>query len=246
MDVFLFKEPVPTPLLSFAVRYMEADAGIVMTASHNPPEYNGYKVYNEEGVQILPETADKIRSHMEKLGPVEEFHEYELNTVPDDIIESYLERVEKLVEPLISKPLGIVYSPLHGTGLKMVSEALKRAGVDVTLVKEQASWDGSFSTVRVPNPEEDDALELVKKYMNRDGISFGIATDPDCDRVGLIVKEGEEFVKLTGNQIGVLLLHYMSCKMEDWLRRLSRPIWFVQCVMKEVFIFLKRQRASNS
>jgi len=223
MDVFLFKEPVPTPLLSFAVRYMEADAGIVMTASHNPPEYNGYKVYNEEGVQILPETADKIRSHMEKLGAVEKFSEYELNIVPDDVIESYLERVEKLVEPLISKPLGIVYSPLHGTGLKMVSEALKRVGVNAILVKEQTSWDGSFSTVRVPNPEEDDALELVKKYMDREGIPYGIATDPDCDRVGSIVKEGEKFVKLTGNQIGVLLLHYMSWKMEDWLKKQKKP-----------------------
>ena len=223
VDVLLFKEPVPTPLLSFAVRYMKADAGIVITASHNPPEYNGYKVYDENGVQILPETADKIRSHMEKLGTVEKFSEYECDFVPDDVIENYLERVEKLIEPLISKSLSIVYSPLHGTGLKLVSEALKRVNINVILVREQTSWDGSFSTVRVPNPEEDDALELVKNYMERNGIPYGIATDPDCDRVGLVVKEGENFLKLTGNQIGVLLLYYMSHKMGNWLKKQKKP-----------------------
>ncbi len=223
MDVSVFKEPVPTPLLSFSVRYMEADVGIVVTASHNPPEYNGYKVYNEEGVQILPETADKIRKHMEKLETIDRFSECNVDTVPDEVIESYLEKIEKLMEPLISKSLKIVYSPLHGTGLRMVPNALKRIGVDVILVNEQTSWDGDFSTVRVPNPEEDDALELVKGYIDREGVPFGIATDPDCDRVGLVLKKGEEFVKLTGNQIGVLLLHYMSCKMEDWLKEQEKP-----------------------
>ena len=202
--VLLFPNPVPTPVLSFAVRYLKTDIGIVITASHNPPEYNGYKVYSSNGVQAIPEITNILSKYVEKAWnlPIQISNNFQIldNTILNKFIEIVVETVN-----VDLNGLKVVYTPLHGTGAKPVTEALKRLGAEVITVEEQMAPDGNFPTVKSPNPEDDDALILLKKYMKKYGISLGIATDPDCDRVGVVWKD----TRLTGNQVGVLLTHML-------------------------------------
>ncbi|GAB4307509.1 MULTISPECIES: phospho-sugar mutase [Pseudothermotoga] len=197
IEVYLFPEPVPTPLLSFAVRKIEAGAGIVITASHNPPDYNGFKVYTKDGVQAIPEYTEKIAKYMDN--PVNLSRPVKVRTVPPQIVKEYIEMVVKVVEPLVENDTTIVYSPLHGTGARFVPKVLEMLGFKVVCVEEQMNPDPHFSTVTTPNPEEESAFAQSDKYQSDS--TFAIATDPDCDRVGLKVGS----VKLSGNQIGVLL-----------------------------------------
>lgn len=199
IDVFIFEEPVPTPLLSFAVREMNMGAGIVITASHNPPEYNGYKVYTGDGVQAIPVYTEKIASMIGKDHRASKMGA--LRPVPKEIEEKYFERLTNLVEKHVSFPTKIVYSPLQGTGARFVPRILRQLGFEVFCVESQMEFDPNFSRVSSLNPEHDEAFEGVRKLCEEKNIRFGIATDPDCDRVGLIV-DGK---KLTGNQVGVLL-----------------------------------------
>lgn len=199
IDAFIFEEPVPTPLLSFAVREMNAGVGVVITASHNPPEYNGYKVYTSDGVQAVPRYTEKIASmmgkscHTGRIGTV--------NPVPKEIEKKYIEGLIELVGGYVDSPKKIVYSPLQGTGARFVPMVLRRLGFEVFCVENQMGFDPNFSKVSSLNPEYDEAFDDVKKLCRKENVRFGIATDPDCDRVGLVV-DGR---KLTGNQVGVLL-----------------------------------------
>ena len=207
LKVFVFDRPMPTPVLSFAVRYMEADAGVVITASHNPPEYNGYKVYTSNGVQALPDVTEKISQHLSQIGEVPALRgAKEQKPVPKEVQDAYEEAVMALMEEygFGHKPR-LAYSPLHGTGFGIVDTLLGKMGVDVHVVKEQSMWDGRFSTTPSPNPEDDEALSLLVKKMKEEGVSYGIATDPDTDRVGFVVMEQGQPKRLTGNQVGVLL-----------------------------------------
>lgn len=210
IETYLFEKPVPTPLLSFAVRFMKLGAGIVITASHNPPQYNGFKVYTSDGVQAIPVYTEKISSFMDH--PFSPSHGPSVQSVPEEIITKYVESVVELVKPYVLgfTNIDLVYSPLHGTGAEFVPVVLRSLGINVICVKDQMYPDPMFSTVRLPNPEEIDSFEQVKRYMGENQVKFGIATDPDCDRVGFVVDD----CKLSGNQVGVLLTDMLSEKYQ--------------------------------
>ncbi|MEH7508850.1 phospho-sugar mutase [Priestia megaterium] len=225
IKTYIFEELRPTPELSFAVRYLNAFAGIVITASHNPPEYNGYKVYGEDGGQLPPAAADTIISYVnavenELLIPVKAEQELlasELLTyIGDEVDAAYTEQLKtiqlnrEIVEE-VGKDLKIVFTPLHGTANKPVRDGLKAFGfTNVTVVKEQELPDANFSTVTSPNPEEHEAFELAIEYGKEIDADILMGTDPDADRLGVAVKnEKGEYVVLTGNQMGALMLHYL-------------------------------------
>jgi len=225
---YIFTESRPTPELSFAVRYLYAVAGVVITASHNPKQYNGFKVYGEDGAQLTPAFADEIVAHMEAVE--------DIFAVPsmskDELLASGLctEVLEKIdlaynnalmglmQRKDIEKNLNIVYTPLHGSGLMPTVRGLKDAGfTNIHTVEEQAVQDGAFPTVSYPNPEEKAAFGMAIELGERVGAELLLATDPDADRLGVAVRDSEGSYKLlTGNQLGAMLLHYLlSTKKEN-------------------------------
>lgn len=231
IKTYVFDELRPTPELSYAVRYLNAFAGIVITASHNPPEYNGYKVYGEDGGQLPPAAADKIISHMNRVEnelsiSVKEEQELLaeglLTYIGAEVDVAYTEALKtiqlnrKLVEEA-GKELKIVFTPLHGSGNKPVREGLKAFGfTNVKVVKEQELPDPDFSTVQSPNPEEHAAFELAIQYGKEIDADLLMATDPDADRLGVAVKDSSgEYVVLTGNQLGALMLHYLLIQKKE-------------------------------
>ncbi len=231
IKVYLFEKLRPTPVLSFAVRYLNALAGVVITASHNPPEYNGFKVYGEDGGQIPPESADKIIGYVnevedELLVEVTEekdmLKEGQLTYIGKRIDDAYTVALEKIQQnkqlvQSVSKDLKIVFTPLHGTANIPVREGLKAFGFEnVTVVSEQELPDPNFSTVESPNPEEHAAFELAIKYGQEVDADILLATDPDADRLGVAVKNQDgEYVVLTGNQMGALMLEYLLSQKKE-------------------------------
>ncbi|MBU8686478.1 phospho-sugar mutase [Priestia megaterium] len=226
IKTYVFEELRPTPELSFAVRYLNAFAGIVITASHNPPEYNGYKVYGEDGAQLPPAVADHIISYLNAienelvLAVKEEkeiLAENLLTYIGEEVDTAYLEQLKSIQLNRPSDDLKIVYTPLHGTGNIPVTAGLKAFGFEnVTVVKEQQHPDPNFSTVSSPNPEEHSAFELAIQYGKEIDADILMATDPDADRLGVAVKNYEgEYVVLTGNQTGALLLHYLLSQKKN-------------------------------
>lgn len=224
--VYRYKYCVPVPVLSFTVRHLGCSAGIMITASHNPKEYNGYKVYDETGCQICTEAAAALLSYIEK----EEYSAVSklLSGAPDDriteigdeILADYYKAVGS--QSLYTEPsdLKIVYTPLHGTGNVPVRHML--GGFDVHVVKEQELPDGNFSTVRSPNPEEKDALNIAIEYAKEIGADLVLGTDPDCDRVGIAVRDTNgEYVLFTGNQTGALLVQFVLTMKKDSLSEKS-------------------------
>lgn len=225
IKTYIFNELRPTPELSFAVRYLHAFAGIVITASHNPPEYNGYKVYGEDGGQLPPAAADTIISYVnavenELMIPVQEEKELLQNNlltyIGEEVDAAYIEQLNTIqlnreIVERVGKDLKIVFTPLHGTANKPVRDGLKAFGfTNVTIVKEQELPDANFSTVTSPNPEEHAAFELAIHYGKAIDADILMGTDPDADRLGVAVKnEKGEYVVLTGNQMGALMLHYL-------------------------------------
>ena len=214
IKVFLFDSLQPTPVLSYAVRYLKCNAGIVVTASHNPKEYNGYKVYDSNGCQLVPKYANeliKFVNAVNDIGNIKSLTKAEagelIELVGDDVVEHFLEEVKKLSLYSEKSDLKIVYTPLHGTGNIPVRKIL--SDKDVTVVKEQELPDGNFSTVRSPNPEEKDALNLAIEKAKEINADIVIGTDPDCDRVGVAVKHEDNYVLLTGNQTGALLMDFI-------------------------------------
>ncbi|KJL02166.1 phospho-sugar mutase [Priestia aryabhattai] len=225
---YVFQEMRPTPELSFAVRYLRAYAGIMITASHNPAEYNGYKVYEEDGAQLPPRGADIIVMHMNKienellLEVKDERELLRLNLVSyigENLDQVYLNYVKglQLNNDGVKTNLYIVYTPLHGTGQTLVPQALQNAGLQhITIVNEQKNPDPNFSTVSSPNPEEAQAFQLAIQYGKEKAADLLLATDPDADRLGVAVKNNrDEYVLLTGNQMGALLLHYMLSQKQE-------------------------------
>ncbi len=220
IKVFLFETLMPTPVLSFAVRYLKCNAGIVVTASHNPKEYNGYKVYDSKGCQLVPRDADELIKYVnavEDVGAVKVagLGGDKLEYVGENVLSAFLEEVKKLSLYDEKSELSVVYTPLHGTGNIPVRRILE--GKNITVVKEQELPDGNFSTVRSPNPEEKDALNLAIEKAKEIGADLVIGTDPDCDRVGVAVKHNGEFVLLTGNQTGALLVDFVLRFRKDSL-----------------------------
>ena len=231
IKVYVFDELRPTPELSFAVRYLNAFSGIVLTASHNPPQYNGFKVYGEDGGQIALEAADTIIRYVENIEnelTVEVEEEQVLRasgllvTIGEEVDAAYNDQLQTLVldKELIKQhgaDLKIVFTPLHGTSNKPIRRGLASMGFsDVTIVEEQELPDPNFSTVKSPNPEEHEAFEIAIQYGERVGADILIGTDPDSDRLGVAVKNSNgEYVILTGNQTGALMLHYLLMKKRE-------------------------------
>ena len=217
IKTFLFEEIMPTPVLSFSVRYLNCNAGIVITASHNPKEYNGYKVYDEYGCQLVPQYADKVISYINNVKDIKSVKHMNLNMalsngyltyIGDEVLNSYISEVEKMAVYKEASDLKIVYTPLHGTGNIPVRKVLSDMSFDVSVVKEQAVADGNFTTVRSPNPEEKDALNMALEQAKRANADLVIGTYPDCDRVGVGVLHNGEYTLLTGNQTGALLVDF--------------------------------------
>ncbi|UTR14151.1 phospho-sugar mutase [Salipaludibacillus sp. LMS25] len=228
---YVFKALRPTPELSFAVRELDCHSGIMITASHNPPEYNGFKVYGEDGGQLVPEDADRLITMVNAVEDELEVVTAEatqlerdglLEWILEELDDAYLKQMSKVVmdQALIDEmgnDITIVFTPLHGTAYFPMTEALKQAGFsNVHVVSEQAEPDTEFSTVRSPNPEERDAFELAMKLGKEKNADVLIATDPDADRIGLAVKREEgDYQVLSGNQTGALLLDYLLKKKQE-------------------------------
>lgn len=231
VKAYLFESLRPTPELSFAVRELKASAGVVITASHNPPEYNGYKVYNRSGGQLVPDEAEKVIAQIAAItsfGDIRKQTEEEalqtrlLERIGEEVDRRYIDAVTA-VSPnaaqmqLWAKQYKIVFTPLHGSGNKPVRDALKQLGfTEVHVVPEQELPDPNFSTVNSPNPEESAAFELARKHAEQRGADIIIGTDPDADRMGAAVLNGEgEYVNLTGNQSGAIMLHYLLSQLQQ-------------------------------
>lgn len=227
IHAYLFNTLMPTPVLSFAVRYLKCNAGIVVTASHNPKEYSGYKVYNSGGCQIVPREADVLIKYVNAidLTKVRTMCEDEalqnrlLTIIGAEVLDAFLTEVKKQSHELpdeAKQNLKIVYSPLHGTGNIPVRKVLEQLGYDsVQVVSEQELPDGDFPTVRSPNPEDRAALKLGIEMAEKSNADIVLGTDPDCDRVGVAVKTDSGFEMLTGNQIGALLVNYVLSQRKD-------------------------------
>lgn len=228
VNVYIFDQVAPTPLLSFAVRKLKTDGGIIITASHNPPEYNGYKVYTSDGTQAVPKYANEITSEIEKLdyfkdikitGFEEAVNSEKINILNESIFNDYLDEIEAYIRslnPKMDKKPIIVYTPLYGAALKLVEGILKRLGFEYSLVEEQSKIDPSFSTLKVPNPEEKEAFELALKKAKEIDADLVLATDPDGDRIGVFEKYKGDYVSFTGNQVGVMLSHYLLSKFSEF------------------------------
>lgn len=222
VKVYIYSELMPTPMLSFAVRRLECNAGIVVTASHNPAKYNGYKAYGPDGCQMTEESADAVYAKITELDifsdvdriPFEEGLERGIiEYISQDVIDEYIECVKKQsCNPYIAAKAGlkVVYTPLNGTGNKPVRRILSAIGVDdVTIVEEQEMPDGNFTTCSFPNPEIKETLDLGLKKAKEIGADLLIATDPDADRVGIAIKTEKDYRLVTGNEVGALLMSYI-------------------------------------
>lgn len=224
IKVYIYDELMPTPCLSYAVRKLKCAAGIMVTASHNPSKYNGYKVYGSDGCQITTEAANLILSEINKVDYFNDiiYINFEealasqmISYISSDVITSFIECVknESLIgkNQTINKDFSIIYSPLHGTGLKPVLRALHESGYNnIIVVKEQEEPDGNFTTCPYPNPEIKEAMSLGLEYAKKYNADLLLATDPDCDRVGIAIKNNkDEYILISGNETGMLLLDYI-------------------------------------
>lgn len=242
IHVFLYKQLLPVPTLSYAVRELKCQAGVMITASHNPSKYNGYKVYDENGCQITNHAADKILKEINAIDPfdvkINDFVSYlldgKIEYTPDAVLDSFIERVKKeslLGNEKIDRNVKIVYSPLHGAGLVPVTRILNESGYkNVIVVEEQRLPDGNFTTCPYPNPEVREAMQLGIEYAKKNDADLLIATDPDCDRVGIAVKNGDDFVLLSGNQTGVLLVDYV-CSMRLRNNTMPKDAYIVKTIV---------------
>src|SRR5690554_249292 len=225
IKVYFFPEITPTPVLSFAIRYLKTSGGIVITASHNPPIYNGYKVYANDGSQLSPELAKEVIDEASKLEDI-----FSLNPKPykvlvaeglievldDNVNDAYISEAKKLsVNKLDSTSFKIVLTPLHGTSWKLGKRLLNELGYDVILVDEQCVADPNFSTVKSPNPEDKDAFTYAIRYAKANDADLCLATDPDADRIGIAYKDNDEYKIIDGNQIGALMLYYLVENRKD-------------------------------
>jgi phosphoglucomutase len=228
IKVFLYNTLMPTPVLSFSVRYLKCTAGIVVTASHNPKEYNGYKIYDSNGCQLVPQYANKVIGYVEAITDLKSVKHMSLDeakkkgllvSIGYEVLDEFLKAVRK--QSLYTEPsdVKIVYTPLHGTGNIPVRKILE--GMNISVVKEQELPDGNFSTVRSPNPEEKDALTLGLKQAERENADLVFGTDPDCDRIGAGVKHDGQFTLITGNQMGALLVNFVLSMKKDSLNSKS-------------------------
>ena len=223
IKVYIYSTLMPVPMLSFAVRNTGSSAGIMVTASHNPAKYNGYKIYGPDGCQMTSESADKVLGEINKLDIFKDIkkvdfekalEEKTIEYTPDSVINAYYEWClgQMMRKDIFKKePLQLVYTPLNGAGNLPVRHVLKTAGLEnISVVKEQEMPNGNFPTCPYPNPEIKEAMALGLEHAKSEKADILIATDPDCDRVGIAVKEADDYIMLTGNQVGILLVDYIA------------------------------------
>ena len=221
--VYIYNELMPTPTLSWAVRYYKCDAGVMVTASHNPAKYNGYKVYGPDGCQLTIDAADAVLAEINKTDTFGGIHSITfeeglksgmIRYIDDKCIDDYMAEVKKQsIHPELcaSSGLKVVYTPLNGTGNKPVRRILKEIGIkEVVVVPEQENPDGNFTTCPYPNPEFKEALQKGLELCRKEKPDLLLATDPDCDRVGIAVPDGDDYALFTGNEVGALLLEYVA------------------------------------
>ena len=226
IKVFIYPQLMPVPCLSFATRYLGCAAGVMITASHNPAKYNGYKVYGADGCQITSAAANEILAEINKLDLFDGWKRLpfvngrasdKIEYIPDEVYTAFVEEVKQQSvagNAKLDKDVAIIYSPLNGTGLKPVLRTLQESGyTNIAVVKEQEQPDGNFPTCPYPNPEIQEAMALGMEYMKKCNADLLLATDPDCDRVGIAVKDKKgNYRLLTGNQTGLLLADYISAR----------------------------------
>lgn len=210
----MFKDIMPVPVLSFAVRYLKADAGVMITASHNAKEYNGYKLYGATGGQVLPEDADVVQAEIGKIGDAgEPFEGWIPEYVDEEVYQAYLKAMREASNALQAsegEPLKVIYTPLNGSGFRPVTETLAADGYDLFTVPEQEQPDGNFTTTGQPNPEFPAVYKLALEYAKEKQPDIIVATDPDCDRVGSMARTADgSYRLLSGNDQGVLVLSYL-------------------------------------
>ena len=228
INAYKFNDVHPVPMLSFAVRALNAFAGIMVTASHNPKQYNGYKVYGEDGAQMSPDDTAVVVEYIQKItdylgapAPTAEQAKKHIKAVPSKVDKKYYKELKKLTISkkaikACGKNLKLVYTPVHGSGYIPVTTILKKIGINATVVEEQVKKDPEFSTVEVPNPEFKETLSLGIKLAQKIDATVVFGTDPDSDRLGVAVKNKEgEFEALSGNQVGILLLDYILTRLKE-------------------------------
>ncbi len=224
IKVYLFEDLRPTPELSFAIRELHCQGGIVITASHNPKEYNGYKAYWDDGGQLISPHDKNVIAEVNKINSIDdvkfEGNKALIEIIGKEIDDIYLKKIKALsLSPEViqrQKDLKIVYTPLHGTGITLVPQSLKNFGFNqVHIVPEQAVADGNFPTVKSPNPEEPAALEIAIRQAKEINADLVLATDPDADRVGIAIRNGDDFLLMNGNQTATLLVYYLLTKWKE-------------------------------
>lgn len=243
LKVYFWSELLPVSTVSYAVRYLNASAGVMITASHNPSKYNGYKVYGSDGCQITTDAATLI---LEKINALDLFSDIKeicfdealkngfIEYIKPDVLDAFIKDVRSesvLFGDDINRDVAIVYSPLNGTGLKPVARALLESGfTNISVVEEQKLPDGNFSTCPYPNPEIKEAMELGLQYASRLNADLLLATDPDCDRCGIAVKSNDGYRLLTGNEVGLLLLNFICSQRVKHGRMPGKPV-FVKTIV---------------
>ena len=230
INVKIFEKPSPVPMLSYAVRSFKAVAGVMITASHNPKEYNGYKVYGEDGAQMSPEATQVVVDFISKITDyfsvksaeyIEIKPQKGVKVLGKSFTDKYVKTLTKLslskkAVKAVGKDLKIVYTPLHGTGYIPVTKVLSKLGISVSVVDSQVKPDPDFSTVEVPNPENKEAMTLGVALADQIGADVVFGTDPDSDRLGVAVRDNDgKFVNLSGNQVGVLLTDYVLKRLKE-------------------------------
>ena len=247
IDVNMWSQLLPVPTVSYAVRTLKASAGVMITASHNPSKYNGYKVYGSDGCQITTEAAAEI---LEKINALDIFSDVKkmdfdeavssgkIKYIDMKVLDSFLEEVNNqsvLFGDEIDRKVAIVYSPLNGTGLVPVTRVLEESGfTNITIVEEQRNPDGNFPTCTYPNPEVREAMELGLEYCRKTGADLLLATDPDADRCGIAVKDVEEYKLLSGNEVGLLLLDYICLQRVKHNKMPKHPVFIKTIVTMDL------------
>ena len=246
IKAYIFDSLRPTPQLSFAVRHLGCVAGIVITASHNPPEYNGYKVYWTDGGQVCPHIAKEIITEVNKIEdyskiPTTDSNNKLIVTLDETVDTAFCDAVKKQVinQELINKvgkDIKIIFTPIHGTGNLPIRRVLSEVGFkNVSVVKEQEMPDSNFSTVAYPNPEEKEVFDIAIEMAKTDGADIIIGTDPDCDRVGVVVKDNNgEYIVLNGNQVGSLLVNYVMSNKAEEIKEMHNPMIVKTIVTSEL------------
>ena len=236
----------PVPTVSFAVRHLHASQGVMITASHNPSKYNGYKVYGPDGCQITTEAAAAILAEIEQvdvfdvtqMGFDAAFAAGMIQYIAPDVLSEFIESVKNqsvLFGDEIDRDVAIIYTPLNGTGLLPVTRVLSECGyTNITVVEEQRLPDGNFPTCPYPNPEIREAMELGLRYCERTGADLLLATDPDCDRCGIAVRDGAEYKLLTGNEVGLLLLDYICAQRQKHGKMPKHPVFIKTIVTTDL------------